>query len=70
MKDGYNGALVIPKNPMDIADKIIKMLKRTDRNLLEKNARKTAEGYSWSNIGKEHLEIILNGKTINSNYRL
>ncbi len=70
VKDGYNGALVIPKNPMDIADKIIKMLKRTDRNLLEKNARKTAEGYSWSNIGKEHLEIILNGKTINSNYRL
>ena len=70
VKDGYNGALVIPGNPIDIADKIIKILKRTDRNLLENNARRTAEEYSWSDIGKKYLEIILNEKTINSNYRL
>jgi len=70
VKDGYNGILAIPGNLTDIADKIMKMLKKMDRNLLEKNARRTAEEYSWSNIGKEYLEIILNGKRANSNYRL
>lgn len=70
VKDGYNGALVNPGNAVDLASKIIKILKGTGKNLLENNARRTAEQYSWSNIGKKHLEIILNGKTINNNYRL
>lgn len=70
VKDGYNGALVNPGNAVDLASKITKILKVTDKNLLQKNARRTAEQYSWSNIGKKHSELILNGKTINNNHRL
>ncbi len=58
IKDGENGLLFEPKNPQDIADKIIKILK--DENLRKKlieNGLKFARNLSWENIAKKHLEI-------------
>lgn len=58
VKDGYNGLLTIPKNPADIADKIVKALTQFDLEEMGKRARQTARGYSWEEISKKYEEVM------------
>jgi len=58
VKCGYNGLLAVPKNPKDIADKIIKILKELPIEKLGRNARQTAINYDWDNIGRKYAGII------------
>jgi len=57
IEDGYNG-FFIKKDPKDIAEKVNLLVE--DENLrkqMGKNARKTAEKYSWDEIAKRTLKV-------------
>ena len=57
VKEGYNGFFV-KRDPKDIAEKINILIK--DENLrkqMSKNARKTAENYSWDKCAKRTAEV-------------
>jgi len=57
IKEGYNGFFIM-RNPRDIAEKINILVE--DENLrkqMSKNARKTAEKYSWDEVAKKTLEV-------------
>ena len=58
IKDGYNGLLCNPHDPIDIADKIIKLLINQDlMNDIGKNARNTIiEKFSIGSIIKKNIE--------------
>ncbi len=58
VKDGREGLVVPPKNPENLADAIIKLLKDDKlRKEMGRNALKKAEELSWDNIAKRHIEI-------------
>jgi glycosyltransferase involved in cell wall biosynthesis len=59
VKDGYNGLLTIPKNPADIADKIVNALTQFDLEEMGEKARQTALNYDWKGIGRKYREIIM-----------
>ncbi len=52
MKDRYNRLLTIPKNPTDIADKIVKALTQMNLDEMSKRARQIAREYGWEEIGE------------------
>jgi len=57
IKEGYNGFFV-KRDPKDIAEKINILIK--DENLrkqMSRNARKTAENYSWDKCAKRTAEV-------------
>jgi len=57
IKEGYNG-FFIEREPKNIAEKVSILIE--DENLrkqMSKNARKTAENYSWDEIAKRTLEV-------------
>jgi len=62
IKEGVNGYLLIPKNIVDIEEKLTKMMINTD--LLKKygaNGRKLVEEkYSWKKIGQQLNELVNN----------
>lgn len=57
-KNEYSGLLTIPKNPVDIADKIIKALTHIDLNEMSRRARQTALGFAWEEIGRKYGQIV------------
>lgn len=57
--DGHNGFLAEPKNPGDLADKMVKAL-NADAATLSKNARDSVQKYDWEMIGKDYRDRILN----------
>lgn len=57
IKEGYNGFL-IERNPKDIAEKINILIEDDNlRKQMSKNARRTAENYSWDKIAKRYVEV-------------
>jgi len=58
VKDGYNGLLTIPKNPADIADKIVKALTQFDLEEMGKRAHQTACRYDWEVIGEKYEQVM------------
>ncbi len=58
VKDGYNGLLTIPKNPADIADKIVKAFTQFDLEEMGEKARQTARRYDWEEIGKKYEQAM------------
>ncbi|NIM03349.1 glycosyltransferase [bacterium] len=58
VKDGYNGLLTIPKNPVDIAEKIVNALTEFDLKEMGKRARLTARTYRWEEISKRYEKVI------------
>ena len=63
IKDGKNGFLVPPKNPLKLSRKIVQCLNE-DLSTIEKNAYKRAEDFDIRKITKQmeryYLEIISN----------
>ncbi len=54
IKDGYNGYLVKSNNSDDLAEKIERVLSRTDKNLKDrKSIRETVKHYNWGNIARD-----------------
>lgn len=58
VKDGYNGFLTAPKNPQDIAKKIIEIFKTGKVKRMRKSALETAKKYDWEIIGKRYKKVI------------
>jgi len=63
IKDGYNGLLVDPFDSQALASRIVQVLKDNMlRKRLQKDGRKFAESYSWTNVAKQveqfYLELI------------
>ena len=58
VKHGYNGLLTIPKNPADIANKIVKAFTQFDLEEMSERARQTARGYGWEEIGEKYGQIM------------
>jgi len=57
IEDGYNG-FFIKRDPSDIAEKINLLVEDDDlRKQMSKNARKTAERYSWDRVAKRYIEV-------------
>ncbi|HKI68172.1 MAG TPA: glycosyltransferase family 4 protein, partial [Verrucomicrobiae bacterium] len=56
--DGHNGFLAEPKNPGDLAEKMVKAL-NADAATLSKNARDSVQQYDWEMIGKNYRDRIL-----------
>jgi len=57
IRDGYNG-FFIKRDPDDIAEKVNCILSDDKlRRELGRNARKTAEGFSWSNVADRYIEV-------------
>ncbi|MCS7109742.1 MAG: glycosyltransferase family 4 protein, partial [Candidatus Micrarchaeota archaeon] len=58
VKDGENGLVVSPKDPVSLANAVIKILK-DDRLRMEmgKKALEKAKELSWDNIAKMHMKI-------------
>ena len=57
IKDGYNG-FFINRDPTDIAEKVNVLVE--DENLrkqMSRNARRTAEKYSWDEVAKKTMEV-------------
>lgn len=52
MKDRYNRLLTIPKNPTDIADKIVKALTQMNLDEMSRRARQIAREYGWEETGE------------------
>lgn len=51
IKDGENGFLVEPKNPEQIAEKVLMLLEDDElRERISKNNKEQAEGYSWESV--------------------
>lgn len=60
IKEGYNG-FFIKRDPKDIAEKINILIEDKQlRKIVSRNARKTAENYSWDKIAKKTLEVYQN----------
>ena len=59
IKEGYNGFFV-KRHPENIAEKINILLDDELRRRMSKNARKTAEEYSWSEVAKKTMEVYKN----------
>lgn len=59
IKDGWNGLLVDPKNPDQLASEILKLIHNTDLMVtLSNNAQLTAKAYDWNVIARRYSEII------------
>jgi glycosyltransferase involved in cell wall biosynthesis len=56
--DGHNGFLAEPKNPGDLAEKMMRAL-NADAATLSKNARDSVQKYDWEMIGKDYRDHIL-----------
>ena len=57
IKEGYNG-FFIKREPKDIAEKInISVEDENLRKQMSKNARKTAEKYSWDEVARRTIEV-------------
>ena len=57
LRDGYNG-FFIKRDPDDIAEKVNCILSDEKlRRELGRNARKTAERFSWSNVADRYIEV-------------
>lgn len=65
VKNGYNGLLTIPKNPTDIADKIIEALTQLNLDEMSTRARQTARGYGWAEIGKKYEQVMKQASVVN-----
>lgn len=65
VKNGYNGLLTIPKNPTDIADKIIEALTQLNLDEMSTRARQTARGYGWEEIGKKYEQVMKQASVVN-----
>ena len=60
LKDGFNGYLIEPKNPEQIAEKINKILETPETaEKMGKNGRQMLfdKGLSWDNSAKKYIEI-------------
>ena len=58
VKDGFNGIFMDPKDPQDMAQAIIKVLKNKDlKKRLSLSGRKFSLRYSWDNVAKEVEEL-------------
>lgn len=56
--DGYNGLFFDPKNPQDIAGKIVRILKdKRLRDSLIKNGREFVKNYSWGSVARKMEEF-------------
>ncbi len=56
--DGYNGLFFDPRNPEEIAQKIILVLKNSAlKNRLINNAKEFVKGYSWESVAKRVEEF-------------
>lgn len=57
IKEGYNG-FFIERDPTNIAEKINILIEDVNlRKQMSRNARKTAEKYSWDKIAKRYVEV-------------
>ncbi len=56
--DGHNGFLAEPKNPGDLAEKMVQAMK-ANATTLSKNARDSAQPYDWKMIGKDYRDRML-----------
>lgn len=58
IEDGWNGFLVEPENPEEIANKILELLKNQElRTKFSENALETSKKYEWSLIAGKYVEI-------------
>jgi glycosyltransferase involved in cell wall biosynthesis len=56
--DGKNGLLIPPRDPVKIAEAVIKIFQNNNFQLsLKLNLEKTANEFSWDNISRKHVEI-------------
>lgn len=61
IEDGYNGLLVEPENPAQMADAILMLLENFElREKLSINALESSKKYDWENIADQYKQIILN----------
>jgi len=56
--DGHNGFLAEPKNPNDLAEKMVTAL-NADAATLSQNARDSVQKYDWEMIGKDYRDRML-----------
>lgn len=58
IEDGWNGFLVEPKKPEEIAEKILELLKNQElRTKFSENALETCKKYDWNLIAGKYIEI-------------
>jgi len=59
IKNGYNGFLVMQKNPAAIAEKVLELINNKElmRNI-SRNALVTSKKYDWGVIGKKYAAIV------------
>ena len=61
IKDGENGFLVEPKNPEEIAEKVLLLLEDDKlRERISRNNKKKAKGYSWDSAVEKLEEVYQN----------
>lgn len=65
VKNGYNGLLTIPKNPTDIADKIVKAFTQFDLEEMGERAHQTALNYAWEKISKKYEQVMKQVSVVN-----
>jgi len=65
VKDGYNGLLTIPKNPTDIADKIIEALTQLNLDEMSRRARQTARGFACEETSKKYEQVMKQVSVVN-----
>jgi len=61
IEEGENGFLVEPKNPDQIADRVLRLLDNDElRGRILRNSREKAKGYSWERVVDKLEEIYRN----------
>ena len=65
VKDAHNGLLTIPKNPADIADKIVKAFTQFDLKEMGERTRQTALSYDCKEIGKKYEQVMKQVSVVN-----
>jgi len=57
IRHGENGWLCRPRDPLDLADKILLALASEAAGDVARRARETAEGYAWPRVAGRYLEV-------------
>ena len=65
VRNGYNGLLTIPKDPANIADKIVKAFTQFDLEEMGKRAHQTALNYAWEKISKKYEQVMKQVSVVN-----
>jgi len=57
VKDGYNGLLTKPANPIDLSEKIIEVSNDNIRHKLVKNGFEFVKKFDWNTVTEQYIEL-------------